>query len=293
MKPHFEDIASKRGADSYVAYRYATAAFPFLWHYHPEYELTLILEGSGERMVADSHEYFFPGDLVLLGPGLPHTWESKTASAAVVVQFSDSFIAPIVQFPECERIRQLLAKSSQGLSFPVTGLGKGDLMASIMRLPATKAVARITGLLEVLQALAGSRVAARPLASIYFQPASGKKTEGRIGKVFQYLHRHSGEHVALADVAALINLSESAFCKFFKRTTGKTFSDYVSEIRIGHACRLLAESDDTISEIAFRSGFDSLTYFNRVFLRKKGVRPRELRKGFLSTAVTRQEEIRK
>ena len=279
MKPRFEDIGSKRGANSYVAYRYATSAFPFLWHYHPEYELTLILEGSGERMVGDSHEYFFPGDLVLLGPGLPHTWVSEVMSAAVVVQFSEGFIAPILEYPECDRIRQLLARSSQGLAFPVTGLGKGDLMAAIMRLPVAKAAGRITGLLDVLQVLAGSRVEARPLASPYFQPALGKKTEGRIGKVFQYLHRHSGERVALADVAALINLSESAFCKFFKRTTGKTFSDYVSDIRIGHACRLLAESDDSISEIAFRSGFESLTYFNRVFLRKKGTRPREFRNG--------------
>jgi AraC-like DNA-binding protein len=278
MKPRFEDIDSKRGANSYVAYRYAASVFPFLWHYHPEYELTLILEGSGERMVGDSHEYFFPGDLVLLGPGLPHTWVSEVVSAAVVVQFSESCIAPIVEYPECDRIRQLLARSSQGLAFPVSGLGKGDLMAAIMRLPVAKAAGRITGLLDVLQVLAGSRVEARPLASPYFQPALGKKTEGRIGKVFQYLHRHSGERVALADVAALINLSESAFCKFFKRTTGKTFSDYVSDIRIGHACRLLAESDDTISEIAYRTGFDSLTYFNRVFLRKKGLRPREFRK---------------
>ncbi|HET6255332.1 MAG TPA: AraC family transcriptional regulator [Puia sp.] len=279
MKPRFEDIGSKRGANSYVAYRYTTAAFPFLWHYHPEYELTLITGGSGERMVGDNHEYFVPGDLVLLGPGLPHTWVSETPSAAVVIQFGESCIAPLLQYPECERIRQLLAQSSQGLAFPVTVSGKGDMMASIMRLPAAKAASRITGLLEVLQMLAGSRVVARPLASPYFQPAVGKKMEGRIGKIFQYVHEHSGETVALAEVAALINLSESAFCKFFKRTTGKTFSDYLSDIRIGHACRLLSESDETISEIAYRSGFESLTYFNRVFRRKKGMRPRDFRKG--------------
>jgi AraC-like DNA-binding protein len=279
MKPLFEDIGSKRGANSYVAYRYTTSAFPFLWHYHPEYELTLILEGSGERMVGDSHEYFFPGDLVLLGPGLPHTWVSEMSSAAVVIQFSESCIAPILQFPECDRIRKLLARTSQGLAFPVTGLGKGDLMASIMRLPTSKAAGRITGLVDVLQALAGPRVGARALASPYFQPAAGKKAEGRIGKVFQFIHQHSGETVSLGEMAALINLSESAFCKFFKRTTGKTFSDYLADIRIGHACHLLSESDETIAEIAYRSGFESLTYFNRVFLRKKGMRPREFRAG--------------
>lgn len=279
MKPQFEDIDSKRGSNSYVAYRYTSAAFPFLWHYHPEYELTLILEGSGERMVGDSHEYFQPGDLVLLGPGLPHTWVSEVSSAAVVIQFAESFIGPMLGYPECDRIRALLARSAQGLFFPVSGLGKGDLMAAIMRLAAAKAAGRITGLLDVLQGLAGSRVGARPLASPYFQPAVGKKTEGRIGKVFQYIHRHSAEAVALKEVATLINLSESAFCKFFKRTTGKTFSDYLADIRIGHACHLLSESDETISEIAYRSGFDSLTYFNRVFLKKKGMRPREFRKG--------------
>jgi AraC-like DNA-binding protein len=275
MKPHFEDIGGKRGGNSYVAYRYTTSGFPFLWHYHPEYELTLILEGAGERMVGDSHEYFFPGDLVLLGPGLPHTWVSKVSSAAVVVQFAESFIAPIVQFSECDRIRHLLGRSSQGLAFPAGGLG---LVSAIERLPAARGVGRITQLLEVLQGLAASRVTVRALASPYFQPA-GEKTEGRIGKVFQYIHRHSAEAVSLSKVAALINLSESAFCKFFKRATGKTFSDYLSDIRIGHACHLLSESDDTISEIAYRSGFESLTYFNRVFLRKKGVRPRDFRKG--------------
>jgi AraC-like DNA-binding protein/mannose-6-phosphate isomerase-like protein (cupin superfamily) len=276
MKPLFEDIGSRRGANSYVAYRYTTSAFPFLWHYHPEYELTLILEGSGKRMVGDSHEYFFPGDLVLLGPGLPHTWVSEMSSAAVVIQFSEIFVAPILQFPECDRIRQLLARASQGLAFPMS---KSTLPTAIERLPAAKSVSRITALLEVLQGMAGPRVASRALASPNFQPAPGKKTEGRIGKVFQYIHRHSAETVSLGEMAALINLSESAFCKFFKRTTGKTFSDYLSETRIGHACHLLSESDDTISEIAYRSGFESLTYFNRVFLRKKGMRPREFRKG--------------
>jgi AraC-like DNA-binding protein len=279
MKPRFEDIGSKRGVNSYVAYRYETSAFPYLWHYHPEYELTLILEGSGKRMVGDSHEYFFPGDLVLLGPGLPHTWVSEMPSAAVVIQFAESFIAPVLQYPECDRIRQLLARASQGLAFPVSGLGRGDLMASIMRLPTARAASRITGLLDVLQMLAGTRAGVQALASPYFQPAAGKKTEGRIGKVFQYIHRHSAETVSLSTMAGLINLSESAFCKFFKRTTGRTFSDYLSDIRIGHACHLLSESDDTVSAIAYRVGFDSLTYFNRIFLRKKGVRPREFRKG--------------
>lgn len=274
IKASFEDINAKKGNNSYLAYRYGVPLFPFQWHYHPEYELTLILEGSGKRLVGDSHEHFAPGDLVLLGPNLPHTWVSESASAAVVIQFSESFITPFIHYPECDRIRKLLTRSGQGLYFPPK---TKTLRESVRALPSQKGVARITALLEVLQALAAAT--AQPLASPYFQPARGRKAEGRINKVCQYIQKHASEDLSLQKIASLINLSESAFCKFFKRTTGKTYSDYVVEIRLGHACHLLSESDDPISEIAYRSGFDSLTYFNRVFLRKKGLRPREFRKG--------------
>lgn len=270
MKAQFEDVPGTRGAGSYVVYRYDTAFFPFLWHYHPEYELTLILEGSGKRIVGDNHASFSPGDLVLLGPNLPHTWVSEMASAAVVIQFTQEFIAPLIQYPECDRIRRLLARASQGIHFA----RRSAIQRAIETLPANKGVNRITGLLEVLQALTGGV----PLASPYFQPAVGKKAEGRINKVFRYIHQHFSEELSLTKVAALIGLSESGFCKFFKRTTGKTFSDYVVDIRIGHACQLLSESDETISGIAWRSGFESITYFNRVFLKKKGMQPREFRK---------------
>jgi AraC-like DNA-binding protein len=287
IRASFEDIDSKKGTNSYLAYRYNVPLFPFQWHYHPEYELTLILEGAGKRMVGDSYEYFSPGDLVLLGPGLPHTWVSEGASAAVVVQFSDTFITPLLQYAECERIRKLLMRSAVGLCFPARAVrggakppaagGNTALGELVRQLPGKRGVARITGLLEVLQALAIAT--AQPLASSYFQPARGRKAEGRINKVCQYIQKHSSEDVSLQKIASLVNLSESAFCKFFKRTTGKTFSDYLVDIRVGHACHLLSESDDTISEIAYQAGFDSLTYFNRVFLRKKGLRPREFRKG--------------
>jgi AraC-like DNA-binding protein len=287
MKPQFEDINSKKGMNSYLAYRYGTSFFPFLWHYHPEYELTLILEGSGKRMVGDSLEYFVPGDLVLLGPGLPHTWISEEPSAAVVIQFSEAFVAPFLQYPECDRLFGLLARSSQGLYFPP----KGPTIEAVSMLPARKGTRRITCLLDILQTLAGG--ASRALASPYFQPSAGRRSEDRIGKVFQYIHRHSSEEVPLKKIAALINLSESAFCKFFKRTTGKTFSDYLADIRIGHACHLLSESDDTIAGVAYRSGFDSLTYFNRVFLRKKGMRPREFRQRLSGTSHTGGVPVRR
>jgi AraC-like DNA-binding protein len=278
MRASFEDIKAKKGADSYLVYQYGVSHFPFQWHYHPEYELTLILSGSGGRMVGDSHEPFDAGDLVLIGPGLPHTWVSDKKpgemASAVVIQFSEEFISTFFQHTECERIHKLLNRSSLGLQFPTRI--NGALWNDILHLPKTKGIDRITGLLQVLNQLSGKRN--RVLASSFFQPAKSRMAENRINKVCGYIQRHSSEDISLLKVASLVNLSESAFCKFFKRTTGKTYSDYLGEIRIGHACHLLTESDLTISAIAYRSGFDSLTYFNRVFLRKKGLRPGEYRK---------------
>jgi AraC-like DNA-binding protein len=280
MRASFEDIRSKKGADSYLAYQYGVSHFPFQWHYHPEYELTLIINGSGGRMVGDSHETFEAGDLVLIGPELPHTWVSdkkpgETASA-VVIQFSEEFISSFCQHTECEKIHKLLSRSTLGLHFPIRI--SGSLWNDIIHLSKAKGVDRITGLLQVLNQLSAKR--SRILASSFFQPAKSRMAESRINKVCGYIQRHSSEDISLLKVASLVNLSESAFCKFFKRTTGKTYSDYLGEIRIGHACHLLTESDDTISVIAYRSGFESLTYFNRVFLRKKGLRPGEYRKRF-------------
>jgi AraC-like DNA-binding protein len=274
----FEDINAKKGSNSFLAKEVHVQWFPFQWHYHPEYELTHIQQGSGKRMVGDSYGHFGSGDLVLIGPDLPHTWvsdkEPNSRSSAVVIQFSETFIESFFQHSECAAIRKLLSQSGQGLYFPLQP--GAVILSAIDRLPDYKGMDRITGLLQILNSLAGKK--AVPLASSYFQPTLGKKSESRINKICQYIHRHSSEDIPLKKIADLVHLSESAFCKFFKRTTGKTYSDYLNEIRIGHSCHLLMESDDTIAEIAYQSGFESLTYFNRVFLRKKGLRPGDFRK---------------
>lgn len=278
MRAQFEDIPARKGNHSFVAYEYHVEAFPFQWHYHPEYELTYILSGSGKRMVGDSYAPFSPGDLVLIGPGLPHTWVTDTAdkqgSSAVVIQFSEAFIEPFLAYAESAGIRRLLSQSRQAIHFP-SGRN-GSITNMIRELPAQKGMERITGLLRILNALSG-KTAAR-LASSFFEPSTGRDSESRINRVCQYIQRHSAEDLRQPKIAGLIHLSESAFCKFFKRTTGKTYSDYLNEVRIGHSCHLLMETDKPIREIAYRSGFESLSYFNRVFLRKKGLRPGEFRK---------------
>ena len=281
MKAFYEDIASKKNGQSFVAYHLNVPAFEFKWHYHPEYELTLITNGKGKRLVGDSYENFETGDLVLIGPEMPHTWISnrirKNAASAVVIQFSKKFIGSFLLLPEFKSVAKLLSNSSQGLFFSSKNYNK--IKEQINRLPDCNGAEKIISLLSILHQLQQQRSV--KLASSLFMPVKGIENETRINKVCQYVQKNANEEVNLEKAASLIHLSNTAFCKFFKRITGKTFSDYVNDIRIGNACLLLTESDKTIAEIAYKCGFENLTYFNRVFLKKKNTTPGSFRKSMV------------
>ena len=278
MKPLLEDIKAKKGIHSFMAYTISPPTFDFFWHYHPEYELTLILKGRGRRLVGDSHENFESGDLALIGPGLPHTWVSdggiKGKSEAIVLQFSKDFIELFAGLEELSAINKLLLYAKQGISFK----GKKSTIAKeqIKLLPEKKGVEKITGLLHILNEL--SKLKSVPLVSSFYQPLKGKENEHRINKVCKYIQKHASEQLTIHKAAALIHLSPGAFCKFFKRITGKTFSDYVNDIRITNVCNELMATDKQVAEIAYSNGFETLTYFNRVFLRKKMMKPVSYRK---------------
>jgi AraC-like DNA-binding protein len=275
MKATYEDIATKKGNDAFLAYAMEVPSFEFKWHYHPEYELTLIKKGKGRRLVGDSNESFTQGDLVLLGPGLPHTWSSDSVKnkdvSAVVIQFPEEFIESFLRLSGFEKISRLLAASSRGLYFP----GAQEIVQQIESLPRATGVGKVTSLLTILQELTLRKSV--KLSSEYFSPVKSEEAENRVNKVCQYIQKNSKKGIELAYAASLVHLSPTAFCKFFKRATGKTFSDYVNDIRIGNACHLLTESDKSISEISYETGFQSLTYFNRIFLKKKSITPRQFR----------------
>ena len=277
MKPFFEDIATKKGSQSFLAYRLDVPAFEFKWHYHPEYELTLIIEGSGKRLVGDSHESFGPGDLVLIGPSMPHTWVSDPGGpncAAIVVQFPASIINAMLGFPEFEKLSNLLRLAARGLCFP----GKNELADELCQLPVKEAAVKVISLFSILERL--SQQPAVRLASQEFTPVVNGENETRINKVCRYVQRNIDRKIQLEEVAGLIHLSQPAFCKFFRRATGKTFSDYVNEVRISRACALLTGSDQPIGSIAYDCGFENLAYFNRVFLKKKSINPKGFRRNF-------------
>lgn len=270
MKIKFEDIKSKQGQRSFMAYAYAIDYFRFNLHYHPEYELTLITQGSGERMIGDTLCHFEAGDLVLLGANLPHTWASQENSSAVVIQFSAEFIQAFLSFEEFKDIKILLEKAKNGLAFG----RKATILNAIQALPAKENFYQAIGLLEILHQL--TQISAQAIsANTHFQ--LNKQAENRINKVCSFIQENYCKKIHLQEIADLIHLSESAFCKFFKKATHKTFSEYVNFIRIQAVCRALLETDKMIVEIAFANGFESLTYFNRIFKKEKGITPKAFR----------------
>ncbi|MCU0445760.1 MAG: AraC family transcriptional regulator [Microscillaceae bacterium] len=271
MKIKFEDIKSKQGNRSFWAFGFKTQHLPFNLHYHPEYELTYIAAGKGERMVGDTLGSFVEGDLVLLGSNLPHTWIGKDADyEAFVIQFAPKFINSFLQWSEFQKIESLLARASGGLFFSANDIG--EKIKNIIQLADFQ---QVIELLKILNELAYA-----PCQSLSLSPfvPLNHKTEARINTVCNYVEDHYKQDIALIELADLVYMSVSAFCKFFKKTTGKTFSEYLNFIRIQAVSRDLQKTDKTIAQIAFANGFESLSYFNRVFKNEKGISPQAFRK---------------
>jgi AraC-like DNA-binding protein len=276
MKAKLEDIPSVKGASSFHAYRFQVPFFEFKWHYHPEYELTYIVKGSGYRIVGNSYEQYSDGDLVLLGSNLPHTWTSKPdntfASEAIVIQFTSEFITPFLVLHESNQIKQLLEYSDRGLRIAVDEM----LVSNIMELPEIQGMDRVLKLIWILEEI--TKRQCDYIAPNTFHNVVSKKNEFRINKACTFLQNNFNQKISLKQVADLIYLTESNFCKFFKKATGKTYSDYLNELRINEACRMLVQTEQTINEISYACGFETLSYFNRVFLFKKAITPSTFRK---------------
>jgi AraC-like DNA-binding protein len=283
MKAKVERVSTD-GAASFICRRRTDPRFGFYWHVHPEIELTLIVRSRGRRFVGDSIEPYEDGDLVLLGPNLPHTWDSdprrKGPHDAVFCQFSESFLGPeFLRAPEMAAARRLLARAAQGLRF--AGRTQRAVVRRMDGMERLQGLSRLAALLDVLHLLAASREV-RPLSSRKFAPSARQGDVDRIDRVCRFLNERCTGKITLAEAAAEAHLSIPAFSRFFRRRTGRTLVAYLNELRTGLACRELIEGDRSISDIAFDSGFNNLSNFNRKFLELKRMSPREFRRQFQS-----------
>jgi AraC-like DNA-binding protein len=253
-------------------------ACPF--HHHPEIELTLIASSSGHRYVGDHIGRFTPGDLVLMGPHLPHSYINDTKSSgrahSVVLQFLPKRLgSDFFQSGELRNIRHLLERCRVGLSFQ--GRTRDKIAPLLFQLLSLEGAARLMGFLNILDILARSKDF-RALASPTYSPALALYQGERINRVCELISRKFKEGITQSEAARTAHMSPPSFSRFFRRATNRTFRAFLNEVRIGHATRLLLETDYTITEVCYGSGFGNLSNFNRQFLKLRKVSPRAYRR---------------
>ena len=290
MRPRFEQVSVEVG-QSWTLFDRRLPAFPFNWHYHPEYELTLTLDSMGERFVGDHVASYGDGDLVLVGPNLPHAWQSRAAlqppqpHRALVAWFTRTWAEGLtLPYPELGGIGRLLAESSRGLVFGPEAVAA--VRPRLLGLVGATPAARWLGLVEVLTILAADETR-QPLALQGFaadaQPAARERA--RLDRVLAHLHAHYAQPLRLGTLAELAALSESQLQRFFKQCTRMTVSDYLATLRIGRACALLIEGRRSIARIAEAAGYSQPAYFARQFRTLKGMTPSEFRQRFCDGGV--------
>ncbi len=277
---------------------------PFVWkevvqsrfdapyHFHPEFELTLIIAGEGKRFVGNQITDFRPGDLVLLGSNLPHCWqnhrsdwlgqeEDPHAAQAVVLHFNRDLLgAGFLDSAACQTVRHLLERAKGGLS--IQGPTQDRVARDMLMLKEVAPFPRLIAFLQILHSLtlAGSDV--QVIDSSEGNYALSPVDLERINRVYAYVIANYTREVHLDEVAHLANMTETAFCRYFKKVHNKTFVTFLNEFRIALACQLLIEKEHTVSEIGYQCGFNSISLFHRLFIRFIKLTPLEYRNSYKS-----------
>ncbi len=272
-----QEIVPIHKEDLFIILNHPNAKFDYPVHYHSEYEINLVMGCTGTRVVGDSEEAFGPVDLVMVGPSLPHAWKSEDKTNHVItIQFAKELADyPMLGKRIFAPIRQLLQDSENGLSFE--GPEQESIKKKIISLTRMQGFQSVTTFLNILSDMANAN--RKRLVSGLFESDLGSSTKSRrIAKVCEYIDQNLDKDLSLAEVAALVNMSESAFSHFFKKRTGLTYINYVNNQRIAKACTLLSDTTLSASEICYDCGFNNKSNFIRIFRKKKNMTPIEYRK---------------
>jgi AraC-like DNA-binding protein len=286
MRASLEHLSTEKNTTFQIK-EIAQARFDAPYHFHPELELTLIISGTGKRFVGNQVADFGPGDLVLLGENVPHCWqntrenllleEDPNGCQALVIHFPKTFLGPeFLQKNEFQGIRKLFDRASSGLS--IVGLTQDRIAREMLLINELSPFPRLLSFLNILYELSIATADLHPIDASD-RPYDLSQTDlERINKVYAYVIANYTQEVHLDEVAHLANMTETAFCRYFKKTTNKTFVELVTEFRIKHACQLLRNTSKTMVEICFESGFGNLSHFNKQFKEWMKVPPLQYRK---------------
>lgn len=284
MKPKLLDRSTKLN-HSFELHHHCFPHFLQVWHYHPELELVYIKNSTGTRFLGDSIQKFQAGDLVLIGENLPHMWQndeiyftekSGLSAEALVIHFNKDFAGKdFLSLPELSGIKQLFEIAKRGILF------KGDIKPTIASMLENMFQANdFERLIHLIQLLKFLSMASEldVLSSPGFVDSFKREENRRLDKIYEYIINNFREEITLEKAADLANMNTSSFCRYFKKTTSKTFSQYLNEVRVGFACRLLMEKKFNISETCYESGFKNISNFNRQFRNIAGMSPSEYTK---------------
>ncbi|TLV00118.1 AraC family transcriptional regulator [Dyadobacter luticola] len=283
MKPHFHKVPTSTRTSFSIRHD-KDSGFGTVWHYHPELELHYLIKGKGVRFIGDNISNFSDGELILMGENLPHTWRveegvSNTSVEVIIIHFLPNCLgSDLLQLPEAYQIPKLYEKARRGL------LIKGEAKEKIVQLMYSAVNAqnldRLIALLSILKILAEA-ADYETIASAHAFYKSNDTETARLNKIYSYTLSNFRNDITLQDVAAIANLGITSFCRYFKLMTKKTYNDFLVEIRISQACRLLIEDKLATEVICFECGFNNVSNFYRHFKKVTDMTPLEYKRKYL------------
>jgi len=285
-KPALEKVNPEFGSSFAIKQYFEKEDFqanhePF-WHFHPELELVYINGGNGKRHIGNHLSYFYGGDLILIGSNLPHSGFTNRLTrnrSETVIQMRRDFLGEtFFNAAEMKEIQHLIQKAASGLSF--YGATKKRIGKKMEDLPGQPPFQRLMGLLYILQELAKStEYQLLNAEGLVFEVE--QQDNNRADQIYGFVHQHFEKPIPLEKIAAQVSMTVPSFCRFFKKlSAGKTFTQFVNEYRIMHACKLLAEETNSITEISYSCGFNNFSHFSRSFRKITGKTPSDFRKEF-------------
>jgi AraC-like DNA-binding protein len=269
---------------SFIINRYQSPNFETPWHFHEEYELVYCEKGFGKKFIGDSFSAYQEGEIALIGKNVPHLFKADDSfyqegtsikPSSIVIQFAEDFLGKdFFNISEMASMKKILSLSMNGLL--ISGEAKEKIKQIMIEMIDLGNIARLAKLIEIFDLLSKGQ----ELHAISVNIISGININDslKMNKVLEYTLSHFKNEISIAEVATLSNLSESAFCRYFKSRTQKTFLSFVIEMRLNESGRLLQESNKSILEICYECGFKNLSNFNRLFRKQFKQNPMEYRK---------------
>ena len=277
----YRQIVPLQPKDFFRIHHYPNATLDEPLHSHPVYEINLIINGAGNRIVGDEVEKYEQVDLTLLGPNLKHYWDNVDAdkhnnlvASVIIIQFEEHLFDYLFSKEAFLSIKTMLHHAKRGIEF--TGATKIKAMNQLTNMLQLKPFEASISFLKLLQLLATSNEK-RLIASIGYATKIIPKAHTRLDKVYAFIQKNFNKPIKAEEVAKLANMSTSAFSHYFKKSTNKSFIQFLTEIRLGHVCQLLTTTQLDIGEIAFQTGYSNLSNFNRLFKKYKGCSPIQFR----------------